>query len=239
MEQSWNGQRPGCDDCLVWQGTFLLHPEEKITAVERVRRMIERALAHTNNVTVIAHSQGAELTYAALQQQSRNGTRSTVRNLITLGSYLSTTRTWHPSRRFSVAHLGLTGQWINVHAEGDPIGASISDPSVVDVRLGRASDVGPGATATGFHLTRQHAWPYRDPVTITMAERVVTGDLRGSNAILAHYAQAGSTVNRSLMARAGSILADPFRFVADGVSAGLGLFGSASSPTPALEGGAE
>lgn len=239
VAEFWQGEHPGCDDCLVWQGTFLLHPEEKITAVERVRRMIEKALSHTTNVTVIAHSQGAELAFAALQQQSRSGSRPTIRNLITLGSYLSFTRAWHPSRRLSVSHLSLTGQWVNVHAEGDPIGGAISDSSVVDIRLGRASDSGPGNTSTNFHLTRQHAWPYRDPVTTNMIEGVIRRDLTGRDAIVAHYGRAGSTVNRSLLARAGGVLADPFRFVADGISAGLGLFGSASAPTTVPVAGAE
>lgn len=211
----------GCVDDLVWQGTFLIHPEDKIDAVERVRRLIDSACRRSSNVNVIAHSQGAELAYIALSQLS-TGNRPVhpVKNLFTLGSYLKFTSLWHPRRALTPAAAGVAGLWVNVHAEGDPIGGAMSGAGVMDVRLTRPSGPSDSGKPSNFEFVRCHRWPYEDPATIGMIERVIKGEVRDQGAIEAHYRQSDRTINRPFTERIWGAIADPFRFVADAAAAG-------------------
>lgn len=201
---------------LVWEGTYLIHPENKLSAIDQVRMMIDEARQRSDCVTVIGHSQGAEISYIALQQLARGVAMPTSTHFFTLGSYLRFTSMWHPQRQLSRDYLRIPGLWVNVHAEGDPIGGAITGGDVIDVRITRADDSASGES----HVTRNHRWPYLHEPTIDLIERVIEKHVASRQAVLAHYADGGQQVNRSLGRRIWGVLADPFVAVADMVSWG-------------------
>lgn len=206
---------------IVWQGTYLIHPGNKLQTIERVRALIENACAKTRNVTVIGHSEGAEIGFLAISQLHT----ARVKNFISMGSYLKFTSLWHPRRKLTPEFLKLTGVWLNIHSEGDFAGGSLSAP-VIDVRLVGPAEGVAMVKPTDMRFEACHRWPYMEPASKNLIERVVRGEVPDGATVSAHYAAAGTTINRPFVERIGQNVSDTFRFAGDLAS---GMFNSARS----------